>query len=154
MYVPESVPETEYIHNYWCAGWGDRVYWVSKHFWATWRHFGMPECIPETPNYIEPWQHDGEKLWNIEVLFDILIYFLRISYYNFIYSLEFYVRCRWHFQPTDRLFTLKVPCIGCNGVPRDIGDAARHPEVSTGCLEVFTGQVEPETRSQWLKITK
>ena len=33
-------------------------------------------------------------------------------------------------------------------IPRDLGDAARHPEVSTGCLEVFTGQVEPETRSQ------
>ena len=63
-----------------------------------------------------------------------------------------YVRCRWNFQPTDRFLPSKLSCSGCSRVPRDLGDAARHPEVSTGCLEVFTGQVEPETRSQWLKI--
>ena len=38
--------------------------------------------------------------------------------------------------------------LSCFDVIMYLGDAARHPEVSTGCLEVFTGQVEPETRSQ------
>ena len=102
-----------------------------------------------TPNYIKTWPHEGEKLWNFKVLFDFSSIFLGF-HWNFFYFGRIIVM--WDAgeivsRSTD-FFTQSIMYRMQPGIPRDLGDAVRHPEVSAGCLEVFTKLVEPETRIQ------
>ena len=97
--------------------------------------------LESTTNHSKTWQHEGETAGMLRFCSKCSYFFLRIHLWNF---LNFAGMCEMQVK-----FLPKVSCIGCNRalgrcIPRVLGDAARHPEVSAGCLDVFTGLMESE----------